>query len=69
MILTKPAGVAFQVIGGVLLFTALTAAIFGSWALAILAFLLGGWMFFHGGKRARQKYPTESQSFSEPFYK
>jgi membrane-bound ClpP family serine protease len=46
MTITKPAAVAFQIIGGILLILGIMAIAKGAIARAVLAFALGGWMFW-----------------------
>jgi hypothetical protein len=54
MRLTKPAGVAFQVIGFALAIGALVRLFNGFSLTAIVLLVLGGWMAWEGGKTARQ---------------
>jgi uncharacterized membrane protein HdeD (DUF308 family) len=55
MKLTKPAGMVFQIIGGILLVLGLMAVINGTLTGASFSFCLGLWMFWQGGKTARQR--------------
>ena len=55
MRLTKPAGVAFQVIGFALAIGALVPLFNGFLLAAIVPLVLGGWMAWEGGKAARQQ--------------